>query len=612
MSRRHRVERPRYLLAMTSSTKVLVLAVLMACGGNGARGVDAGTAPSDAAADAPLDAPPVQTTLCRDGWCWMYPQPQGNQVRAIWGASPSDVWALADSATTLHYDGSAWQLGTLPAECMRPFACQPYALFGTASNDVWGATSGGVYRWDGARWSASLLDVDPLAIGGTGASDIWVFDSKHQKAVHWDGAAWTPNAQPAAGWRTLAFGGSDGTLWNVSNQGGLAKWTGTGWGVVDAGTHPAEAGVVIDASHIALNTGAFWNGTAWTVHPPPAQTSFGAIAATSLDNVWVSGIPQGIPHRFHWNGTSWEAPETPADLGLPLGMWIDGDGRVWAGQSNAEIRVFHDGAWESKVMGDNFVDTAWGTADDDIWAIATSPLNRALHWNGSTWTEFPLPDDKHYFLSRIWGSAPDNYWIAAGSPGNRVTERDLLHWNGSTWTAESHGNEPGDEFPAGFAAIWGSSASDVYAVSGTTLWHFDGHDWTDTGRGGGNDVFGSGANDVWVAVSGSSVSHWNGTAWSDVTVPALVSFGVANSPTDVWFTGSGGVHYNGTAFTTLGSTEGPPVGTPNAMYTFGPGSMTAWTPGPTTTAAFFEPFGGGFRTPSGRAYAAGHGLLVHE
>lgn len=598
---------------MASSTKLVVLAVLAACGDGAHRNPDAGTSPPDAAVDAPVDAPPEQATLCRDGWCWVYPQPQGNQVRAVWGASPTDVWALADAATTLHYDGSAWQLGMLPDECVHPFLCQPSALFGTASNDVWAATTRGVFHWNGTRWSASLPGIDALAIGGLGANDVWVYDFTHQQPVHWDGAAWIARAQPVAGWRTIAFGGSGGTLWNVSNQGGLAKWNGTGWDMVDGGTHPAAAGVVIDATHIALSSGAFWNGTGWTVHAPPIDASYEAIAASSLDDVWIAGIPRGVPHRFHWNGTSWEAPETPADLGLPLGMWIDGNGHVWAGQSNAEIRVFHDGAWESKVKGDNFVDIAWGTADDDIWAIANASLNRALHWNGSTWTEFPLPDDKRYFLSRIWGSAPDNYWIAAGSPGNNVTERDLLHWNGSAWTAEAHGNEPDDESPAGFMAIWGSSASNVYAVSGSALWHFDGHAWSDAGRGGGTDVFGSGADDVWVIQSGNTqVSHWDGNGWTDITLPSVVTFGVANSPTDVWFTGSGSVHYNGTGFTMLGATETPPVGTPSAMYTFGPGTMTAWTPGPSTTQAFFEPFGGGFRTPSGRAYAAGRGLLVHE
>jgi hypothetical protein len=604
---------------MTSPTKVVVLAMLAACGDGAHRSPDAGTSPPDAAVDAPVDAPPEQATLCRDGWCWVYPQPQGNQVRAIWGASPTDVWALADGATTLHYDGSAWQLGVLPDECVHPFMCQPFALFGTASNDVWAATSRGVFHWDGTRWSASLPGIDALAIGGLGAHDVWAYDFTHQQAVHWDGAAWTPHDQPVAGWRTIALGGSGGTLWNVSNQGGLAKWNGAGWDMVEAGTHPADRGVVIDATHIALNTGAFWNGSDWAVHPPPDQTSFGALAATSLDNVWVSGLPFGVPHRFHWNGTSWETPETPADRGLPLGMWIDGDGRVWAGQDNAQIRVFHDGAWETKTVGDNLVTAAFGTADDEIWAITSLPA-RALHWNGSTWTEFPLPHDKPYFLSRIWGSAPDDYWIAAGAPGNNVTERHLMHWNGSAWTVEAHGAEPDDEFPSGFKAVWGSSASDVYAVSGTTLWHFDGHawadthrDWAGTGRGGGNDVFGSGADDVWVTIGDGNVGHWHGNVWSVIELPEITVYGVANSPTDVWFSGYRTVHYDGNQFTSLGMfTETPPVGTPSAMYTFGPGTMTAWTPGPTTTQAFFEPGGGGFRTPSGRAYASGRGLLVHQ
>ena len=54
-------------------------------------------------------------------WTWQNPLPQGNNLTAVWGSSGSDVFAVGDLGTILHYDGSSWS-----------------AMSSGTTNDLWG------------------------------------------------------------------------------------------------------------------------------------------------------------------------------------------------------------------------------------------------------------------------------------------------------------------------------------------------------------------------------------------------------------------------------------------------------------------------------------------
>ena len=42
------------------------------------------------------------------GWEWQNPLPQGNTLSGVWGNSGSDVFAVGEGGTILHYDGESW------------------------------------------------------------------------------------------------------------------------------------------------------------------------------------------------------------------------------------------------------------------------------------------------------------------------------------------------------------------------------------------------------------------------------------------------------------------------------------------------------------------------
>jgi hypothetical protein len=106
------------------------------------------------------------------------------------------------------------------------------------------------------------------------------------------------------------------------------------------------------------------------------------------------------------------------------------------------------------------------------------------------------------------------------------------------------------------AAVWGSSASDVWAVgSGGTIIHYDGNNWTPTPSGVPNTfygVWGSGPNDVYVVsgaaviLRGNGMQSGGGTTWNLVPSP-LEEF---NSPLmrAVWGSGPNDVRVGGEAF----------------------------------------------------------------
>src|SRR5207245_237473 len=105
----------------------------------------------DAQADAGGDAGTTQSPVCTtDGWCWSSPLPSGAVLRGVWAVSPTDVWAVGDGSTALHFDGTTWRAVTVPAMAFGQ-------MWGSGSNDIWaagGAYSASLDHWNGTAWSA--------------------------------------------------------------------------------------------------------------------------------------------------------------------------------------------------------------------------------------------------------------------------------------------------------------------------------------------------------------------------------------------------------------------------------------------------------------------------
>jgi hypothetical protein len=157
-----------------------------------------------------------------------------------------------------------------------------------------------------------------------------------------------------------------------------------------------------------------------------------------------------------------------------------------------------------------------------------------LHWNGSTWTEYPVATANGYF-DGVASTSAKNAWAVGGTnwfdPSQTLADR----WNGRSWTRVSTPNPPGGGY---FNAVAATSADNAWAVgvvgpgpgvrASTTplIERWNGRHWTEQSfrpvPGGGlfTGVAATSADNAWAvgqtdsAVRQTLIEHWNGAAWS--------------------------------------------------------------------------------------------------
>jgi len=97
--------------------------------------------------------------------------------------------------------------------------------------------------------------------------------------------------------------------------------------------------------------------------------------------------------------------------------------------------------------------------------------------------------------------------------GNMYSASVILRYNGSSWSAMTNGTT------LGLAGVWGSSASDVFAVGGDVspaacvILHYDGSTWSAMTNGVPRlpvlaGVWGTSATDVFAVGSGGTILHY--------------------------------------------------------------------------------------------------------
>jgi len=270
-------------------------------------------------------------------------------------------------------------------------------------------------------------------------------------------------------------------VWAVGRSGSaglIERFDGTSWKPVD---HP-DAGGELTGVAVLSDTDVWvvghdllhYDGSRWRVFqppPPPAPgdvvAGFNDVTAIAPDDVWaagtevtVSGHTRGIV--AHWNGGAWSIVDTPAT----------------------------NSGWSSALQA---IDAR---SRDDIWAVgargtgsapAVGDAALALHWNGSRWAVVPIGADGTLYDIAVVGR--DAAWAvgeARGTPlGQSVSV--IERWNGTRWRAFPH--------HIGQAVVLhgvsASSPTDVWAVGGRVVVHFDGSRWTRAAAlRGGSDLLG--------------------------------------------------------------------------------------------------------------------------
>lgn len=348
-------------------------------------------APEDASAPDdgcdPADPACVGEAIpCSDvSWC-----PTETNVESIyaltkvWGASPSDVWAVGAGATVIHWDGAAWTRTPVPPALPNPLEVRNtfFSVWGSGPDDVWiASTTSTIYRNTGSGWVHQKPPFEdgqerPVrALWGDGpgrirvGADAFVYQEVRDGVEEYlIGNQLTASTAGELRWQpeegtpaVLGYYGAPDDLWLVGDNQFFHEW---------------QRAFVQNRRPLADG------GFAWTQSEVHSLATLHAIWGSSADDIWAVG-DQGAMRRLRAGRAGWE---------------------VVPPVTSEALRAI------------------WGTSATNIWAVGDN--GTILHFDGVAWTPSPAAfpvGKKRPRLTGIWGSGPDDVWIVGGHVALRFT-----------------------------------------------------------------------------------------------------------------------------------------------------------------------------------------------
>ncbi len=449
------------------------------------------------------------------------------------------------------------------------------------------------------------------AVSAVSANDVWAVGrtlanggNSHNLIVHWNGTAWiqvvAPTIEPYDNALTTVSARAANDVWAAgqyytSNNSGartvILHWDGTSWTVVPspnpASTYNLLSGVVALTATNAWAVGSYrddattldrtlmlhWDGTIWSVAPSAnmgtGTNNLSAIAASSATDLWAVGSYQastgGVTHSLtlHGDGTTWTVVTSP-NIGTGNnalhGVLALAANNAWAvgaydgiGPTQQGLILHWDGsAWTQVPVpaGPGALLGVAGTGPTDLWAVGFTPgspsYTLAMHWDGAAWSQTPTPNVTTYsnVLSGVVALAPATVWAVGSDSTGSLGQTLVLGY--STVCPPPTATATASPTPTPCSVSW--SAVPVPNV---------------TRQAGVFGMAASGADDVWAVGSYydtqsngySLIEHWNGSTWtvsSTLSLTASLRDVLVISTTNAWATGGNTIdHWDGTTWTAV-------------------------------------------------------------
>ncbi|MEM6788936.1 MAG: hypothetical protein AAF715_15555 [Myxococcota bacterium] len=258
----------------------------------------------------------------------------------------------------------------------------------------------------------------------------------------------------------------------------------------------------------------------------PAVQFVSAVWSFGPDDVWVAA---DSGRMLHFTGAGWEEATVPEGVTV-LDLWSYAPGELIGAGANHLVR-FDGSDWSvEEVSGSGFFAGVWGSADDDIWLVGDQ--SSATHFDGTAWTNTLAagPDN-----TVVWGSGPNDVYVASTF--------EVARYDGTGWTSLDDGDLRGGE------AIFGTRADDVWIADGSQLFHLT--DGTDLeliepdNIGTTSALWGTAPDAMWGAGNFGSLQRYDGSSWEEVQAqrigaPLLRAFVDlhGSGPSDIWAVGA--------------------------------------------------------------------------
>jgi hypothetical protein len=495
-------------------------------------------------------AVPSQSSVLR--WMTLRQGVTPQALNAAWRNTASDQWAVGDSNTVLHYNGTLWAAQATGLSTGNMYN----GVWGTSATDVWVVGNSGVAaHYNGSAWSLSSTNTTANLSGIWGnATTLYYATAPAGKVYAYNGSTWT---KVSFGFNTntnlhAVWGADASHVWVVGDKGLILFYNGTSWSQPASATTQALYAVWgTSATNVYAvgNAGAIihFDGTSWSAQTSNISTALSGVGGTGASDVWAVGAP-GV--TLHYNGTSWSTV-SPV-VGLSISAIASGtSGPVWAvGSSGALLSLSATGPQVtlSNQSGVQLLGV-WASSASDVWAAAPGTI---LHYDGTNWTSAYVSNGDP--MSGVWGTGPTNVYVV----GQKGT---IANYNGTAWTTSVVN-------ATGFNGIFGTSASNIFAVgNGGLVEQFNGTSWsvaTHTGTGNLTSVWGTGSPATFYAVAsdGTAYRSVNGGPWSTISFSpanaAALNGVYGTSTSDLWATGNSGAAYinTGAGFTTPSPANG--------------------------------------------------------
>jgi len=308
---------------------------------------------------------------------------------AVHGSGPDDVYAVGDQSVIQHYDGVGWKIFETPPPTFYPL----YSVFAFSSDDVmfggawgdvfhwqggswttipnpligswasvaalWGSSSsdvyacmGGqsqVYRYNGSAWSRLSSDYLCADVWGSGANNVY-FADVYENVLHYDGDSLRTVLDTGEHMYGVSGNGPN-NVWAVGSSGTVVHYDGSGWESVGGpsgrlhSVYVSAEGVVYTCNdnNAYDGTAIFWyDGGVWTpidTPPPPEHTNYyQRYALWGGDDCSVFAVGSaGIVLRTQGGRT----PVLIQDFhAVPFGEGVELAWRTWSDEYLAGFRVY--------------------------------------------------------------------------------------------------------------------------------------------------------------------------------------------------------------------------------------------------------------------------------
>lgn len=353
---------------------------------------------SDAATEA--DVAQTEPTCTDEGWCHTH-VPDNQTLRAVWSDGQGGAWTVSEQGNILRWNGAAWVLSHSAGVPL-------HAVWGSSPTDLWAGggepttgdlmAPGLLLHGTGASpstitWKAIAAPVTIRSIWGTSATDVWAVASPTHRiragdssfVLHYSGSTADSDA------------GDAGTGWEIDPVASafpihFEKVWGTAEDDVWVTGRQAFNDYFADGRVLHRRRDGD-GGTSWHIDQPTAvrQPTLDGDRIVEIDGASVSRSHVFLV-RFSRNDSSVYHTGLSTD---------DGATFTWAQQPTSGT------GFDKKALS-----TVWGSGPNDIWMAGQ--LGRLRHWDGVKWRVAAVATGKlpvQKAVHAISGSGPNDVWV---------------------------------------------------------------------------------------------------------------------------------------------------------------------------------------------------------